>query len=487
MRVENYNHYWLQLYFKDDEEREKFKKLVSFRLPHAKFNTAFKAGHWSGDRIFLTDKNKIPLGLFKYLYPEHELVSDKTFVDISFTDIPLFGNTKYEQRDYQLKAINTIFKNKRNLIAAIMGAGKTLIAAGAMSYHLKQSATNKILFVCYDKNILSQSITNFKNYGFKVSQFGDGIKDLSGDVIIGTIQSLSRIHNPKEVLKNITMCFSDEAHHGSSKTSRDVLTKLYNCEYYIGLTATPPKKKTVELAELMSVLGPITFEYGFDEATADKKIVPVKAFFLDGSIDLNVKEKVFVRKHYQTIWDNAIKENKYRNDQISLILSSLITLLDTSNIVLVDRVEHGISLIDSLRGQKNISATTMYGSDDIAMREIKKTQLSSDTINTLVSTVLTEGVDLKIAPVVALNASGRKGFIKMIQFLGRIVRGNEKFKNFRVYVDFYDRYHPMLKSHSDARMKACKDFGVEVVTCTSVKDLIMEIAKYYKQVEHISK
>ena len=70
-----------------------------------------------------------------------------------------------------------------------------------------------------------------------------------------------------------------------------------------------------------------------------------------------------------------------------------------------------------------------------------------------------------------------------VQFLGRITRPNKKFKTFRAYIDFIDSTHPYLMAHSKKRMEACKEFGIDVIVCNSVKELIVEIIKHYK--EHI--
>jgi superfamily II DNA or RNA helicase len=362
-----------------------------------------------------------------------------------------------------------------------MGSGKTLIAAATLSYHLSLDSRNKALFVVYDRNILYQTIKNFEKYGFNVSQYGDGVKDLSGDIVVAVINSLNNIEKPKEVLKYVTFVICDEAHHGKSKSSRDVLTKLPNCEYFIGLTATPHTDRSLDTAELQSILGPIIFEYGFKDGVADGKVAPVKAFFLDTKPDLDVKELVIDRKNYKFIWDTAVKENDARNKQLASVLSYCVSLLETPNLVLVDRVEHGAEMLKHLSAFDNIKASTMFGDDNIALREAKKMAIQDDTINTLISTVVKEGVDFPISPVIAVNASGRKSFISLIQFLGRITRPNEKFKSFRCYIDTVDNYHPLLKSHSQERMNACANFGVDVVVCNSVKDLIVEIIKHYKE------
>ena len=481
MKAIEKNNNTLEIIFDNLEQRKKFEKMVSYKVPGGAFSTARKSGLWDGTKTFLTKTNHIKKGLWKSLFPTHSLVYDKMFIPLTFDDIPLYDNKKIERRDYQLNAINSILQNKYGICAAIMGSGKSLVISGAISYHLSLNSKNKVLFIVYDKNILNQSIKNFTNYGFKVSQFGDSIKDLSGDIIVSTIQSLNNIEKPRTVLKNITFMAADESHHSKSKTSRKIMSKLPNCKYYIGLTATPLTERTLEYAELTSSIGPVIFEYGFTEAIRDNRIAPVKAFFLDLPTNFDLKEEFFGRKNYKLIWDNLIKDNTERNDNISLILKYCVELLETPNLVLVDRIEHGAELYNAIKKHQSLTPTTMYGCDDILMRNFKKNALQADTTNVLISTVVSEGIDFKVSPVVAINASGRKSFIKLIQFLGRITRPNEKFKTFRCYIDFVDKEHGFLLHHSQERIQTCKDFGIEVQICSSVKELMIEVIKHYKK------
>lgn len=361
----------------------------------------------------------------------------------------------------------------------------TLIAAAAISYHLKLNPRNKALFVCYDKNILDQTYKKFIQYGLKdVSKYGDGVKDLSGRIVIATIQSLSRIKLPKKILKDITFVFVDEAHHSKARTTKQVLTKLSSCEHYVGLTATVFKPKSLELAELMAITGPVLFEYGFKEALENNAVVPVKCFFVKAPEDLNVKAEIFHRKNYQAIWEGAVKNNVARHEYIKTIVSTLVELLDTTQIVMVDRIDHGFELAQCLAKDSKIKVDTMYGLHSIVQRDMKKEALGSDSLNTtncLISTTVTEGVDFAISPVLAINASGRKSFIRVIQFLGRLTRQNDKFGRARAFVDLLDGfYHPQLKKHSEERIQACRDAGCEVEVFNNLQDLLLGLIKHFK-------
>ena len=374
MRASPFDNYWVQLEFDSDKERILLEKAVSYTVPGSSFNPSYLTGNWNGTKSFLTQGNKLPLGLWKSIFPENNLVCDVGFKDLTYNEIPLYrDNSLYEKRDYQLDAINTILRHKRLIVAAVVGSGKTLIAAATISYLLEKNSKNKVLFVCYDRNILSQSIKNFKKYGLNVTQYGDGVKDLSGDIVVATIQSLSRIEKPKKILAPFTICVCDESHHSKSRTSKAVLTKLANCQYYIGLTGTPHKQKSLALAELMCVLGPVMFRYGFDRAVNDKNIAPVKCIFYKLPYDEEVKGHVIDRKNYKHIWDKAIKESKQRNKAITNICYMLVELLDTPILINVDRIEHGHNIQETIQKLNScVEAIEMYGEDSTIMRELKK-------------------------------------------------------------------------------------------------------------------
>lgn len=482
MKATFYDNYWVQMEFASNEERNSLNRQVSYEIPGAKFTPSYKLGFSDGTKSFLTQGNKLPISLFKSIFPDHYLVCDPSFTDITFSDIPLYSNPSYERRDYQLEAINTILKHKRMLLSSVVGSGKTLIAAATMSYLLQQDSKNKILFIVYDKNILSQSVANFKRYGLTVSQYGDSIKDLSGDVVVATIQSLSRIEKPRKILAPFTICFCDESHHSKSKTSKAVLTRLVNCKYYIGLTGTPPKTGTLELAELMCVLGPVMFEYSMVDAVGHENVAPVKCIFYKLPYDETVKGQVIDRKNYKHIWDKAISESKQRNKAITDILKHTIDLLETPVLVCVDRVLHGNEIAGNLSSNSKIKLVQMYGQDSIVVRDMKKESLMKDDINVLVSSVIGEGVDMQVSAVIAVNAAGRKNFISQTQFLGRIVRSNEKFGKFRVSLDFIDTAHPMLLKHSEERVQNCLETGSEVIICETIQEVLTEIVKHYKAI-----
>ena len=107
--------------------------------------------------------------------------------------------------------------------------------------------------------------------------------------------------------------------------------------------------------------------------------------------------------------------------------------------------------------------------------------VSKRKVRILITSVVREGVDFPISPVIAINASGRKSFVNVVQFLGRIVRKNDAFGKFRCYIDFIDDCHPKLLEHSNERIQACLDIGAEVVIVDNINALLREIIAHYKK------
>ena len=74
-----------------------------------------------------------------------------------------------------------------------------------------------------------------------IGQLGAGKNALSGIVDIAIMQSLSRIGEVKECVKDYGMIIADECHHASALTYEQIL-KTAHAKYVYGLTATPTRK-----------------------------------------------------------------------------------------------------------------------------------------------------------------------------------------------------------------------------------------------------
>ena len=148
-----------------------------------------------------------------------------------------------ELRPYQKECLNAIWENIKEhvLVSVPTGAGKSLIQAHFLNDALQYSGT-KIVIIVPSKELVQQNynelITEFPDINASIYCAGLKKKDLSGDVVIGTIQSMYNL--TQDELK-IDLIVFDECHlvpHRAEGRYRDFLA-FHPDSRVIGLTATP--------------------------------------------------------------------------------------------------------------------------------------------------------------------------------------------------------------------------------------------------------
>ncbi|KAA5545792.1 DEAD/DEAH box helicase [Adhaeribacter rhizoryzae] len=199
----------------------------------------------------------------------------------------------------KLKLERDFYGNKRNLIVAATGTGKTVISAFDYHhfYHAQKGKAN-LLFIAHRKEILEQARTTFRavlGSGFReygqlwvgdyVPQNGD-LKHLF--VSIQTFNSQKEFFRerlPKDYYDFIVI---DEAHHSQADTYR-IIFDLFKPNILLGLTATPERMDGKSL--LPDFCDKIAAEIRLADALTLKLLSPFQYFCItDESVDLrNVK------------------------------------------------------------------------------------------------------------------------------------------------------------------------------------------------------
>jgi len=148
-------------------------------------------------------------------------------------------------RDYQTNCIGGLRQsiakgNKRLILQASTGAGKTIMAAEIIRN--AESKGNRTLFVCDSLELVEQAVTAFDSYGLDVGVMqGQHYRtDESRLTQVCTAQTLDRrIKRYRNEFDRypVAICITDECHVQHSV--RDVLASIYPDAIQIGLTATP--------------------------------------------------------------------------------------------------------------------------------------------------------------------------------------------------------------------------------------------------------
>ena len=150
-----------------------------------------------------------------------------------------------ELRDYQAEAIQNLRRsigmgNKRPVLMAATGAGKTLMAAEIMRCAVEKG--NRCLFVVDSLELVDQAIEAFQAMGLGVGviQGHHWMTDYTHMVQVCTAQTLAaRLKREREQLEGyeVGLVVHDEAHVQHS--IRDEMAAMYPHAPVIGLSATP--------------------------------------------------------------------------------------------------------------------------------------------------------------------------------------------------------------------------------------------------------
>ncbi len=199
--------------------------------------------------------------------------------------------------EHQLKildhlAVQRVGGNKRNLVVAATGTGKTMLAAfdyRNLSDSLGRRPT--LLYVAHRTQILNQAretfsrVLNDPNFGELLN--GDH-KPAAWQQVFATVESLSsfmRQYPGQLEPDHFYMLIVDEVHHGAAQSYQDLFDrKIFNPQYLLGLTATPERMDGKDILPYFNHT--ISAELRLPEAVNRGLLVPFIYFGISDNIDL---------------------------------------------------------------------------------------------------------------------------------------------------------------------------------------------------------
>ena len=385
---------------------------------------------------------------------------DKLFISNPNDDFGIYGNkfhngTKLENlvaisgiefRPYQKELISKALRRQRGVILSPTGSGKTIIAIGIVSMFPKA----KVLFLCHSIAILRQTMGEFKKFGFNdVSFVGDGEKDLSGRIVIGSIQSIFTLCYQTHIF-DITII--DEVHHLSGKKTQYFQFMENNLSVIrLGFTATMPTKEESKLC-IEGMLGPVIGEYKVEEGI---KAGMIARPYIN-LVSVPPVSAVLELKKYRDIYRKGIVENRPRNRLIMTKTSARVKE-GKSVLILVKEIDHGSILKTLGESLFDLDITYIQGSTESDVREQVRKSFSEKEIKVVISTTIwKEGVDIPSLDCV-INAAGGKSEIATLQAIGRGLRRTEKKDEVEI-IDFLDPYK-FLARHTVMRLQIYVKMG----------------------------
>uniref|UniRef100_A0A6M3L859 Putative type III restriction enzyme n=1 Tax=viral metagenome TaxID=1070528 RepID=A0A6M3L859_9ZZZZ len=348
-------------------------------------------------------------------------------------------------RGYQLKLIEDVINYQRGIIQSPTGSGKTEMMIGVISCF----PSSKVLILAHTLDIVNQTATRIKKYGFKnVSVITGSRKEKLNQITLSTIQSFSKF-DPSLYSTFFDIVFIDEAHHAAASQYGKVFSEILS-PIRIGFTATPVIDKYKELVA-EGYLGPVIGKLSIEEAgelgilaTPKIKLLAVpeiqsikdlssyKAIYRAAIINSNVRNLLIV---------NEVERNKKENKTV---------------LIIIKEIEHGINL-ESLCTKFGINVKFVRGSTDGEAREKIRQTLNNKECDCVISTaVWREGIDIPDLDCVIIGDVG-KSHIMVKQVVGRGLR-KTKDKEVVEVIDFLDPYK-YLARHTIQRLQIYVNSG----------------------------
>ena len=309
----------------DPNIQREISEFFTFYVPGYKFMPAFRNRMWDGKiRLFSQKTKEIYFGLFPYIkaFAEERGYHIVTGKDVDIDNkvdrdiVTKFSNSlgqKFEARDYQIDAIYHSLKFNRTLLLSPTASGKSFIIYALIRYYshlIKDEPNNRILLIVPTTSLVEQMYTDFQSYGWNVKNnchrlYSGYSNKTDKKVLISTWQSLYKL--PKEYFEQFGVVFGDEAHLFKSKSLTEIMTKLTDCKYRIGLTGTLDGAHTHKLV-LEGLFGAV------NKVTSTKKL-------MDKNQLSNLVVRCLILKHSEAN-SKMVTSGKYQ-DEIDYLVTSI--------------------------------------------------------------------------------------------------------------------------------------------------------------------
>ncbi|MDO8548817.1 MAG: DEAD/DEAH box helicase family protein [Ignavibacteria bacterium] len=374
-------------------------------------------------------------------------------------------------RDEQPMALDKLLKSDIGILCGTTAFGKTVVA-------IKLIAERKVnTLIIVDKvNLVSQwkkRLTEFltinetiqdtnegKKRGRKkdksiIGQLGAGKNNLGGIIDIAIMQSLNRMGNIKDCVKNYGMVIVDECHHISAFSFEEVL-KNSNSKYVYGLTATPTRKDGHHPIIFMQC-GPIRYR---DDAKKQAERRPFEHYIIPRFTSLRVppdKEEndISIQDLYSQIVVNEMRNQLIVNDVVKSYKNG------RNCVVLTERTAHVEQLAQNL-SQQIPDVITLIGSMGTkktreAMQRIVDTPVDKQLTLVATGRYIGEGFDEpRLDTLFLAMPISWKGTLQ--QYAGRLHRLYKNKNEVQIF-DYVDIHIRMLEKMYNKRLTGYASIG----------------------------
>ncbi len=346
-----------------------------------------------------------------------------------FTKITSQSSQEYSLRKFeepytfQLKILEELASNrsegqKKNLLVAATGTGKTVVAAYEIKNFLIQRPKARILFVSHRVEILKQSMKTFRNI-LNDNKFG---KILTGKYkpensyhLFAMITSLK--NSSHFMVSDFDYIIIDEAHHIAADSYKFITNEITDKQFLLGLTATPERPDGSDIT--IDFGGKFAYELRLWDALNESLLTPFSYYGLEAG---DISKISFENKKYD---ENELYSFLTNKDSLDYLVKYINEYLPhkTENkcLIFCETIKHATQLKTYLNNHDLIS-DIIVGNTPQELRDKIIQDLKEGKINFILSVnVLNEGVDIpEINAIILLRPTA--SLTIFIQQIGRGLR-----------------------------------------------------------------
>lgn len=363
------------------------------------------------------------------------------------TDFSL-SSLNMDYRDYQEQAIKQTISHGRGIIILPTASGKTYVMAGLIK-NIKLMLNKpeaKVLVLVPSIQLVEQTYKDFLDYGLTdiTKWSGKNRPDFENSkIIIAGTQILLSKSTDLSILSQIDLFLCDEVHGIRKGNSINKIFSLLDTPYTFGFTGTMPPS-LIDQWNIIGKFGPINYEEKTKTLEQKDYIATFKIIILKikhNNLPSTITMPDRSLESFQRELDFLLQD-KRRNE----IICNLSKKLQNNTIIMVDRIDHGLVLMDILKQGTEKLFYFIRGTTDIEERE-KIRQLMNhqdDIIVVAMSKIFSTGINIPNLHNIIFASAG-KAKIKIMQSIGRALRlhPNKKVANIFDISDntIYSRKH----------------------------------------------
>jgi superfamily II DNA or RNA helicase len=396
-------------------------------------------------------------------------IENPTIVEHDIVDIPVDYLPGIELEPHQIAAARKAISWKRGINIIGTGGGKTEIMLVIIKYLLESNKITKGVVLVPNVALADQ----FYNRALDRQFSKDKIAVLHGNskpkgtesIIIGVVNSISNVikntdHYLHDFIINCDLLMEDEAHHSRSVSWMNIALST-NPKYFLLYTGSAFKETTIWEDSgdclLYGLAGRICFELPSSYlVTIGRNSRPVVFFKTIPGRMLKYPQ------NWMVVYNNFIVKHKIRNNHITQYANKFANL-KFKVLILVQRLDHAKEIMMSLKHRKVVcifgGQTSLQFDEFGVIEEVPidysyfRTAFENDAWEIVIgSQVMNEGFDLPSVECL-IQAGGGKSRISNLQKIGRSLRKKKLGRNDVYIIDFYDKSHIFLASHSKKRIQ----------------------------------